>query len=317
MMLSRIAESLYWLGRLIERAQGISISLQVQHSASLESSDYYDQKSWEPILNAVGQLNTFFAKHKYATQDEVIDYLVFDAENQNSILSCINKARENARGVRDMISKETWEIINITFHEFNNFNMDVVRKEGPDSFFHFIRNKGYLIDGATEITMFRGTGYHFMNVGKYMERADQIARILDVKYHIPLRRVEDVGNPVDIYQWRTLLDSTGAYEAYTKYYTSKIVPIQVAELLIFNRQIPRSLLFCMEHALESLREITPVKERFFANSSEQKIGKLYYNLAYTDIEEVFFFGLHEYLTNFINDLITIGLEMNHTYFGYS
>ncbi|MCB1176335.1 MAG: alpha-E domain-containing protein, partial [Leptospiraceae bacterium] len=159
--------------------------------------------------------------------------------------------------------------------------------------------------------------YHFMRTGKYMERADQIARILDVKYQIPLKRVEDVGNPLDIYQWKTLLDSTGSYEAYIKNYSTKITPIKVAELLVFNRHLPRSLYNSLEEALVSLRKISPVRDKNFANTAEQKIGKLFYNIAYTDINEVFFFGLHEYLTNFINDLITVGIEMNYAYFGHS
>jgi uncharacterized alpha-E superfamily protein len=315
-MLSRIAESLFWLGRLMERAQGISISLQVQHSASLEVSEYFDSNNWEPILNAVGQLSNFYTTHPKADPDSVMDYLIFDLSNPNSIKSCISKARENARGVRDMISRESWEIINVFYHEFNDYNMDLVKKEGPDEFFHFIRNKGYSFDGVSEITLFRGTGYHFMQVGKYIERADQIARILDVKYHIPLKSVSDVGNPVDIYQWRTLLDSTGSYEAYVKYFTTKITSIQVAELLIFNRHLPRSLIFCMDEALKSLKEITHQKEVFASTGSEQKIGKLYYQLNYANIEEVFFFGLHEYLTNFINDLISIGNQMNQDFFGF-
>ncbi|HRG46493.1 MAG TPA: alpha-E domain-containing protein [Leptospiraceae bacterium] len=315
MMLSRIAESLFWLGRFVERAEGISISLQVQHSASLEA-DLYGFNNWEPILNAVGQLSPFYKVHKEASSDNVIDFLIFSPENPNSILECINRARENARGVRDMISKESWEIMNVTYHELNKFNMDLVRKEGPDKLFNFIRQRSYLFEGATEITMFRGKGYHFMRAGKYLERADQIARILDVKYHIPLPRVEDVGNPLDIYQWKTLLDSTGAYEAYLQHYNIKITPIQIAELLIFNPQLPRSLLFCMERALQSFRHISTVREKFFANKAEQKMGKLYYQIAYSNADEIFYFGLHEYLTNFINDLIDIGDEINHTYFGY-
>jgi uncharacterized alpha-E superfamily protein len=301
----------------MERAQGISISLEVQYHSSLEASDYYDNSNWEPILNAVGQLGKFYSSHDQATGPNVMEYLIFDLENPNSIKSCIHKARENARGVRDMISKETWEIVNVFYHEFSQFDINRVLNDGPDRFFHFIRNKGYAFDGVTEITMFRAKGYHFMNSGKYIERADQIARILDVKYHIPLKRVQDVGNPVDIYQWRSLLDSTGAYEAYVKTFTTKIVPINVAEMLILNKRIPRSLVFCMSHGLDSLKEINPKKDRFFTTKSEQKIGKLYYQLAYTTIEDVFFFGLHEYLTNFINGLIDIGLEMNHDYFGHS
>lgn len=316
-MLSRIAESCYWLGRLMERAQGISISLQVQHSSSLEASEYYDSSNYEPILNAVGQLSSFYMTHNVASPENVIEYLVFDLNNPNSIISCIHKARENARGIRDIISKETWEIINVTYHEFENYSMELVRKEGPDNFFHFIRNKGYLFDGVTEITMFRGTGFHFMRCGKFIERADQIARMLDVKYHIPLRRVEDVGNPVDIYQWRSLLDSAGAYEAYIKQYSTKIIPIQIAELLIFNYKLPRSLVYCMQEALHSLQNIFPNRDKSFLNKAEQKVGKIYYNLAYTNIEEIFFFGLHEFLTNFINDLIAAGLEMNYCYFGHT
>lgn len=315
-MLSRIAEYLFWLGRFMERAQGISISLEVQLTSSLEASDYYDNSNWEPILNAVGQLSSFYTTHTQADSQTVMDYLVFDLTNPNSINSCINKARENARGVRDMISKETWEIINVFYHEFSEFNMERILKEGPDRFFHFIRNKGYSFDGVTEITMFRDKGYHFMNTGKFIERADQIARILDVKYHIPLKRIQDVGNPVDIYQWRTLLDSTGAYEAYVKQYTTKIVPIHVAEILILNNRLPRSLVYCMSHALESIRQINPSSNKHYSTGTEQRIGKLYYQLAYSSVEDVFFFGLHEYLTNFISGLLGIGSGMNQDYFAH-
>ncbi len=314
-MLSRIAESLFWLGRFVERAEGIAISLQVQHTASLES-DMYNKDGWEPILNAVGQLNAFYEIHDTPSSDNVIDYLVFSPENPNSILECITRARENARGVRDMISKESWEILNITYHEMNKFNMDSVRREGPDKLFSFIRERSYLFEGVAEITMYRGKGYHFLRAGKYIERADQIARILDVKYHIPLPRVEDVGNPLDIYQWKTLLDSTGSYEAYLQHYNIKIVPLQIVELLILNRNLPRSLLFCMDRVLQSIREISPSKDHFFANTAEQKVGKFYNHIAYSTVEEIFYFGLHEFLTNFINDLLNIGDEINKAYFGY-
>jgi uncharacterized alpha-E superfamily protein len=314
-MLSRIAESLFWLGRFIERAEGISISLQVQHISSLEAN-LYNTHSWDPILNAVGQLSSFYKIHPESTSENVIDYLVFSPDNPNSILECINKARENARGVRDMISKECWEILNITYHEMNKFNMDQIKQEGPDRLFNFIRERSYLFEGVAEVTMYRGKGYHFMRVGKYIERADQIARILDVKYHIPLPKIEYVGTPLDIYQWKALLDSTASYEAYLQHYNIKITPLQIVELLVFNRNLPRSLLFCMDRVLQSIGEISPRKELLYANIVEQKAGKLFTQMAYSDAEEVFYFGLHEYLTNFINDLYRIGDAMNKTYFGY-
>lgn len=314
-MLSRIAESLFWLGRFMERAEGLTISLQVQYAASLEAN-LTGLKHWEPILNAVGQISNFYKNYEEATADNVIEFLVFSPNNPSSILECITRARENARGVRDMISKETWEALNVTYHELSHFNMESVRRDGPDRLFNFIRQKAYLFEGVTEVTMVRTKGYHFMRSGKFIERADNIARILDVKYHIPLPRIEDVGNPLDIYQWKTLLDSTASYEAYLKYYNIKIVPIQIAELLVLNPLLPRSLLYCMEQTLNSIKEISHVKEKFFANKSEQKVGKIYYQLAYTSIEEIFFFGLHEYLTNFINDLINVGDEINQTFFGY-
>jgi uncharacterized alpha-E superfamily protein len=314
LMLSRLAESLFWLGRFVERAEGIAISLQVQHTTSLESDIY--NPGWTPVLNAVGQLSNFSEIYQFINSDNVIEYLVFSPENPNSILECINRARENARGVRDLISRESWEILNVTYHEMNKFSMEVIRNEGPDRMFSFIRERSYLFEGAAEITMYRGKGYHFLRAGKYIERADQIARILDVKYHIPLPRVEDVGNPLDIYQWKTLLDSTSSYEAYLQHYNIKIDPMQIVELLILNRNLPRSLVFCLDRVLQSIKEISPSRDKFFSNQAEQKVARVYHNLAYSSVEEVFYFGLHEYLTNFINDLLAIGNEMNHTYFGY-
>lgn len=314
LMLSRIAENLFWMGRMVERAEGTARALSVQFSSTLEEEG--PQTTWEPILNAVGQLNGFFEFHTEASRENVIDYLVFNPENENSVVECIHQARENARGVRDMISQETWEILNITYHEIYNFDREKLQNDTTDKFFHFIRERSHLFHGVTASTMFRGTGYFFLNAGKYIERADQTARILDVKYHIPLKRIEDVGNPVDIYQWKSLLDSVGAYEAYLKVYGTRILPIQIAELLIFNQKIPRSLLFCIERALQSVKSISMEKEKYYANKAEQKLGKLHYQIAYASIEEIFFFGLHEYLTNIINDLIAVGNQMSYTYFGH-
>ncbi|MCB1189173.1 MAG: alpha-E domain-containing protein [Leptospiraceae bacterium] len=316
-MLSRIAESLFWLGRYIERAEGISRSLEVQYVSSIEEDEQHRLRDWTPVLNSFGQLAAFFNTHIEANFDNVVNFLVFDEDNENSVINCITQARENARGVRDMISKETWEILNVTYREIANFDMERVQKEGPDKFFHFLRERSYLFQGVVESTTFQGDGYQFMENGKFIERADQTARILDVKYHIPLRRVEDVGSPIDIYQWKSLLESVGAYEAYLKYYDTKILPIQIAELLIFNIHCPRSLIFCMDKAIRAIQALSNKKGKFFSSKAEQKLGKLYYQLAYGNIEEVFFNGLHEFLTGFMNDLISIGNEMNYSYFGHT
>lgn len=319
-MLSRIAENLFWMGRLIERAEGIARALTVQYFSTLEENI---NPTWEPILNSVGQLEPFFEIQDLASPANVIEYLIFSETNPSSVFQCISKARENARGVREMISKETWEILNVTFHEIENYSREKKEqiKNKPDGLFLFLKERSFLFQGVTDNTMFRGTGFHFLEAGKFIERADQTARILDVKYHIPLKRIEDVGNPVDIFQWKALLDSIGAYEAYLKCYGTKILPIQVAELLIFNKEMPRSLIFCMDKALISVREISQEISRekgsMYMNRAEQKLGKLYYQLAYSNIEEIFFFGLHEYLTNYINDLIGLGSQMNYTFFGYS
>ena len=163
--------------------------------------------------------------------------------------------------------------------------MDLVRKEGPDKLFNFIRQPVTYSKVQQRLVCFRGKGYHFMS-WKILREADQIMRILDVSI-IPLPRVEDVGNPLDIYQWKTLLDSTGAYEAYLQHYDIKITPIKIAELLIFNPQLPRSLLFCMGVPYNPFARY----HRFVKNSlpiKQNKIGKLYYQIAYSNAEEIFF-----------------------------
>ena len=315
-MLARIAESLYWLGRLTERAESTSRMLEVQHYASLEAEET-GLSSWEPILAVLGQLTSFKEEYEYASSENVIDYMVFGVRNPSSVVECIKQARENARGSREMIPQELWRILNVTFHEIVNFNMDLVRREGPDKFFNFIKEKGYLIQGVINSTMFRGLGYQFLQAGKYMERADQTARILDVKakYLSYSGSISAKEETLDIYRWKTLLNSVGSYEAYVKTYGTKIDPTHVSELLIFDTFLPRSLLFCIERTKIAISEITIEKEKYYSNRMEQMLGKLFHQLAYSSIDEVLNTGLHEFLSKFISEISNITFEMNYSYFG--
>lgn len=305
-MLSRVADSLFWLGRYTERAENYARFIDVNFNLSIDLPPGMEEQ-WKPLLTATGDNEHFqlLFGQKYSRENAIF-YMAFETRNQNSIISSIIQARENARIVRESIPNETWEALN----DLHYFVKDLVKKkiwkkDDPKNCFKEIKNKLQLLNGIANDNIPRTQGWYFTKVGQYLERADKTSRILDVKYHFLLPSADEVGSPLDFLQWAALLKSVSAFNAYRKMH-GKINPTAIVEYLVLNRYFPRSILFCLESAEECLREISSVK-RGYTNPAEKVLGNLRADLEFADISDVFEFGLHEYLDLLqvrINDIST-------------
>jgi len=303
---------MYWMSRYIERAENVSRFIEVNLHLMLDMPVAMDQQ-WEPLITVTGDQDLFTRRHHQATRDTVVEFLTFDGKYPNSILSCIRSARENARSVRDIISSEMWECLNDFYLFMTSADARVQAQNDPYAFFSHIRLNSQQLAGAREGTILHGEGWHFLRLGEMMERADKTSRILDVKYFILLPEAEYVGTPYDNIQWAAVLKSASALEMYRKRF-HRIVPSQVADFLIFDREFPRAVRYCLIEAEEALHSITGSPPSAFANQAERCLGRLRAEMDYADIEEALETGLHEYLDSLQIKLNSVGEAIFHTFF---
>ncbi len=297
-MLSRVVNSLYWMSRYIERAENVSRLLDVNLQLMLDFADLDDQQlkeHWLPILCSAGDEETFFRLYKRADSENVTEFLTFREENPNSIISCLFTARENARQVRDQISLEMFEVINECYLFLKSKNAREVWSSGAHEFFEQIKKYSHLFQGMTDSTFLRTEGYEFINLGKFLERGDKTTRILDIKYHILLPRVSDVGGAIDAAQWQAILRSASALEAYRRFHVEDITPCKVAEFLIFSTTFPRSIRFCLQHLDNELHALSGKAQREYSSPEERAFGKLLADLNTLTIKEILNNGLHQFL----------------------
>ncbi len=312
-MLSRVADSLFWLGRYTERAENYARFIEVNFNLSLDLPPGISEQ-WQPLLKATGDYEKFLTLYKSVNRENAIKFLGFDEKNPNSIISSVTKSRENARIVRENISKETWEVLNDLYHYILSLvKKKVWKKEDPQIYFKEIKQKIQLLNGIGHDTVPKTQGWYFTRLGQFMERADKTSRILDVKYHFLLPSVEEVGSPLDYLHWAALLKSVSAFNAYRRVY-GKIEPKTIVEYLVLNKYFPRSVLFCLINVESCLLEISEYKGRGYSNNAEKAIGNLRADLEYANIADVFEFGLHEYLDNLQIRLNDISSEIHNQYF---
>lgn len=294
-MLSRVADSIYWMSRYVERAENVARFIDVNLQLMLDDPSGEDQQ-WAPLVNTTGDHEAFTRRWgKAATQENVIHFLTFDQENPNSILSCVRAARENARTIREIISSEMWL-------QLNKFYLTVTaaaeNKGGalanPHEFFTEVKNANHLFNGIAAATMTHGEPWHFFHMGRMLERADKTSRILDVKYFILLRSAQDVGTPFDDIQWAAVLRSASAFEMYRKRH-GRISPRGVVEFLLLDREFPRAIHFSLLAARDSLHKISGTPLGTFRHPPEKLLGQLCSDLAFTSVDEIVNAGLHEYL----------------------
>ena len=310
-MLSRTASNLYWMSRYVERAENTARILDVAYRMSLLTKDpALQDQEWFAPLNITGTLFPFSGRHSEVNAREVLHFMALDPENSASMYNCAKQARENARAVRGNITSEMWEVINSTWLEMQNMDEDRLYARGISSFFDWVKERSHLFRGVTFGTIRRDEAFHFHRLGTYMERSDNTARILDVKYHVLLPSVKDVGGAVDYYQWSAVLRSVSAFEAYRKVFREVITPLRIAELLILRDDLPRSLHFCM-------REVYTILNLARNSASEEatrQAGEIYAALQFGRINLIFAEGLHEYLTDFLGAIDRLGEEIHRSFF---
>jgi len=311
-MLSRVAHSLYWMSRYIERAENIARLLEVNLQFILDFRGYDDvhlREHWGSILASSGDVELFEKHYESANSQSVTEFFAFDLRNQDSILACVFAARENARMIRDQISVEMWETINELYLFLKSRNTADVWAAGPYEFFQDIKRNSHLFQGLTDSTYSRSEGWEFIQFGKFIERAHKTTRILDVKYHILLPNAGDVGGAVDTAQWQAVLRSASALEAYRRFYVREILPWKVAEFLIFSDTFPRSVHFCVGQIDEFLRRILGESGARPKSAACRLSRRILADLQSLTIDEVLKEGLHEFLIEIAKSLEKIGDEV--------
>ena len=311
-MLSRVAYSIYWMARYIERAENIArfvdVNLHLMLDGTVES-----QGQWEPLVIVSGDYDQFKEKYGHSSRDKVINFLTYDRDNPNSIVSSVMMARENARSVREIISSEMWQQINEFYYTLLDAEKSGVAIDTPYAFYNKIKLESHLFIGITDTTMSHNDAWHFERLGRLIERADKTSRILDVKYYMLLPRVEDIGTPIDNIGWAALLKSASAFEMYRKKFR-RITPSQVAMFLIQDAEFPRSIRYSLVKAQVSLHEITGSDIGTFTNEAERRLGRLRSDLDYANIDEIISVGLHEFLDSFQISLNGVGSAIFDTFF---
>jgi uncharacterized alpha-E superfamily protein len=313
-MLSRVADSIYWMSRYVERAENVARFIEVNLQLMLDGTSGEGQQ-WEPLVNTTGDYEAFNKRYGEATQRNVINFLTFDAENPNSILSCVRAARENARTIREIISSEMWLQLNKYYLMVTAAAENSSAQADPYEFFTDVKNASHLFNGLAAATMTHGEPWHFYQMGLMLERADKTSRILDVKYFILLRSVQDVGTPFDDMQWAAVLRSASAFEMYRKRH-GRIAPKSIVEFLLLDREFPRAIHFCLLAARDSLHAISGTPAGTFRHPPEKLLGQLCSDLSFTSIDEVINSGLHEYLDHLQTQMNQVGAGIYETFFAF-
>ena len=322
-MLAREADAMFWIGRYVERAEATARIVDVQYHSELEGAFPLAQGGeidpsalWGPILAISGSARLF--KTKYGgdqAERNVLDFFAFSRDNSNSITSCVTRARENARGVREMISSEMYESLNMFFLEITRWDVDKILESSPHGFFTQVKNASHLFHGISDRTLPIDEARAFMECGMFLERADKTARMLDVKYHILLGSGE-VGGTLDQHQWTAVLKSVGAFEAFRKANRFGITPGKVVAFLVRNPAFPSSISFAVTQVDRALRQIGGTKGLPAVNRAERLVGRLRADLAFLTTEEIIAQGLHQFLDQVQVRCIEIGNAISEAYLRY-
>jgi uncharacterized alpha-E superfamily protein len=302
-MLSRTADHLFWMARYTERAENTARMLDVRVQYSLmPQSELAAQQGWRNMLGVSELEAAFDAKYTSLTQKDVLDFMVRDPKNPSSITSCLTAARESARAVRGTLTTEVWETKNTTWLELQRLLKTGLLERNPTQFLEWVKYRSHLSRGVTSGTMLQDEALSFMRLGSFLERADNTARILDVKFKFLDADAFEVGEQGKFYYLTALLRSVSAFEIYRKVYRDAITPARVAELLILQKQMPRSLVACMAAVCANLADI----RNDLSHDTERLAGKLHATLQFGLIDDILEEGLHDFLTNFLACIEDLG-----------
>ena len=312
-MLSRTADNLYWLARYVERAEYLSRVLEAAQrlTALPVGSAASTTNEWESALATAGCADAFFASYSEANSKNVTEFLAFSRDNPFSIRNCFDLARNNARAVRTALTVEMWDAINGAWLDLKRFGKGPTSQEEIRQFLRWVQESSLRFDGSAYRTMLRNDSYWFSRLGVYVERADNTARILDVKYHLLLPAHEQVGGPLDYFQWAGILRSVSALTSYHWVYRESLKPWLIADLLMLNDQMPRSLASCYENLVRNLDQIAQVYGK--QGPAQRQARSIRTRLANSRIEEIFQHGLHEFISDFINANNLLGVTIAEQY----
>jgi uncharacterized alpha-E superfamily protein len=307
-MLSSTAKNLYWMARYIQRAENTARVLEATNRMALLSSS---DREWRSVPAIYGLEAPFADRHASPNMQDLLHFMTMDEVNPSSVVSCFRAARNNARDERNNLTIDLWESLNGTWLDLQG--MTRTARDGVDyrQFLDWTKKQALMATGAAQSTLLRDDAYNFVMLGLQIERADNTARILDVKYHILLPKGERVGGSLDYYQWAEVLSCIGAYRTYRRVYSSKIEPWRVAELMILRHDLPRSLRFCLSQIDSNLAQLA---ELYGARGEATRLaGKLHSKLRYGRIDSIFQDGLHEYLTDFISGSARLSQEIGRQF----
>ena len=310
-MLCRTANELFWMSRHIERAENTARMLDVTYRMSLLPYEVIEPglawaEPWAVPLITSGFATEYYRRFPVLSAESVLRFMILDADNPSSILSCLRAARESARSVRGAITSEMYEDLNSAWLEARGYDYARIESHGVSEFLDWVKMRSHLFRGVTFGTLLRDDAYHFIRLGTHLERADNTARILDVKYHTLLPSAADVGGAVDYYQWGALLRSVSGFEAYRKIYSDVITPRRVAELLILREDMPRSLHACMNFIYETLERLCDEH----THEIERAAGELHAKLHFGRTDDIIKLGLHEYLMDFLERISALGDDIS-------
>lgn len=313
-MLSRVANSIYWMNRYIERAENYARFMSVNFNLALDLPPNVTQQ-WEPLLIATADNYLFYEYYSEATRDNVLEFMIFDKRNPNSIVSCLSNARENARTIRESISKEMWERLNQLFLMVRDsapahFNWSQTQTQ---DFLTETRNGTQLFYGIVDTTITRNEAWHFGRLGRFLERADKTSRFLDVKY-FTLFPEDDEGSTLDLMIWSSVLKSVSAYNMYRQQYRT-LTPPGIVEFMLLDKLFPRAVAHCIRQSELSLYEISgQTPGNGYTNPAEKALSKLRAELEFTEVSDIFKDGLHQYLDRFQTRANDVGVAIFETYF---
>ena len=314
-MLSRTADHLFWMSRYTERAENTARMLDVNYQTSLlPQSTTVAQAGWQGLLSISELKPAYAAKYGDSINPrDVMDFMVRDEKNSSSIISCLKNARENARAVRGTLTTEVWETQNQTYLEVFRMLRNGDFERDPGQFFEWVKFRSHLSRGVTVGTMLQDEAFHFLRLGTFLERADNTARLVDVKFHsfqgdfLGVPNEED--QEYDFYHWSAILRSVSGFEVYRKVYRDVIKPERVAELLILRADMPRSLLGCLNEVMHTLAMVTSDA----SSETQRRAGKLRADLQFARIDEILATGLHAFLTQFLDRVNELGAHISREF----
>jgi len=313
-MLSRTADHLFWMSRYTERAENTARILDVNYQTSLlPQSAGVDQVGWEGLLRISELMQSYQHEYGAVNAKDVLHFMVRDETNPSSIVSCLKAARENARAVRGVLTTELWETQNQTWLELQRLLKGNSFEKDPSEFFEWVKFRSHLSRGVAIGTMLQDEAFHFYRMGTFLERADNTARLIDVKFQAVesdfFGAASEADQELDFYHWSAILRSVSGFEVYRKVYRAVITPERVAELLILRPDMPRSLVACMNEVVNNLKAVS----NDTSADTERYAGKLRAELQFGRIDEILANGLHAFLTQFLDRVNMLGARISRNF----